>query len=401
MLAAVLAGCTEMAGAPEPGGSTPTPPPLSSEPIGVQVTRAEPRLAGTPFRVLLDFERATDLAFLAPRATPVQLTTERAHTGRGAVQLGGGGPMAVKLGSVLSGAFPGKWTVAGAYVYNAGPAPAKVTVAYGPVTRTVDVRAAGGDGGWTPVMIDLTPLGASGSAEAGQLTFEVADGAAGPLYCDDVLVIDNAKVLEAPAAGAPAESGWTIRQRGFTVVVERPNRFKVTLKTPEAAADGWTVEEACDLRARFASATGKTWTMYADGRQYLDGQFSLLVNAGDADVAAAFAAQHASPAEVTVLPEFGRLDRDTPGDRNNDGYNERRGAYQLIARGPRFEATIRPNTRTLVRPVLEVAGLPAGTVQVTVEGQLVDRTTRLANGTVLIDLPLGIERATTVNVNVK
>src|SRR5436190_16348331 len=86
-LLAALIGCTENAAPPPAAG--PTPPPLSTEPIGVQVTRAEPRLAGTPFRVLLDFERATDLAFIAPRATPPQLTSDRAHTGRSAVRLDG------------------------------------------------------------------------------------------------------------------------------------------------------------------------------------------------------------------------------------------------------------------------------------------------------------------------
>ena len=37
---------------------------MADEPISVQIRRAEPRLAGLPYRVLLDFEKAVDLAFL-------------------------------------------------------------------------------------------------------------------------------------------------------------------------------------------------------------------------------------------------------------------------------------------------------------------------------------------------
>jgi hypothetical protein len=92
------------------------------------------------------------------------------------------------------------------------------------------------------------------------------------------------------------------------------------------------------------------------------------------------------------------LNRSTPGDANNDGYNEARGAYQVIASGPRVELTITPRTSALARPVLEIAGLPPGNVLVNMEGQLIAGAVRLSSGDLLLELPAKIERPTIVNV---
>jgi hypothetical protein len=99
---------------------------------------------------------------------------------------------------------------------------------------------------------------------------------------------------------------------------------------------------------------------------------------------------------------MGRVNRSTPGDSDNDGYNEARGAYQVIATGPRVELTITPRTSVLARPVLEIAGLPPGNVLVNMEGQLVGGATRLSgSGDLLIELPARLERPTQVNVRVQ
>src|SRR4051812_46901537 len=164
-------GCTENAAPPPPA-----PPPLKSEPIGLQVTRAEPRLAGLPFRVLLDFERATDLAFIAAGSATPQPATDRAHTGVASLRLDRGGAFDVKLASLVTGgAFPGQWTLAGAY-FNTAASAASVTVAYRVpsaqqplLQRTVPLVPDR----WTPVFLDLTPLANNPSAAGGVLTFQV------------------------------------------------------------------------------------------------------------------------------------------------------------------------------------------------------------------------------------
>ena len=407
---AALSGCTENA----PNVQRPTPPPLTTEPIGVQMARVQPRLKGLPFRVLLDFERPTDLAFLSPGAPSPTISSDQSHTGQSSLKIAPG-RFEVKLASLLpsGGSFPGNWTLAGAYFHADGPAPsteqsppATVTVAYRLpsslqplLQRTVPLLPGNA---WTGVFLDLTQLPTvphNNSAEVGLLTFQV--DAAQPVCCDDVLLMNNSRTIEEPPAGAPAESGWTIRENGLAIVVDRPSHFRAKIDTPEAnPRGGWTVEESSDLRVRFVSSAGETWTLYNDGRQYIGGKCDPLKSVGDA-AAAMYVRAHDAPAEMIVADEFGRIDRDTPGDRNNDGYNETRGAYQLIARGGRFQVTLKPAAAALARPVLEIAGLPAGNPMITVEGQWVEKSTRLSNGNLLIDLPLLVERPITINVHIR
>ena len=159
------------------------------------------------------------------------------------------------------------------------------------------------------------------------------------------------------------------------------------------------MHEANELRARFTSGDGQEMTLYADGRQYTDGKLNLL--GPRPRYADTLAQQQDAPAEVEIEDEYGRIDRDTPGDRNNDGYNELRGAYQLAARTSRLEVKLKPRGGALAVPVLEIAGLKAGKPLVTVEGQLVDRSTRLDDGRLLVELPLILRRAVTVNISIK
>jgi hypothetical protein len=395
-LLAILIGCTE--NAPPRGASSPppTPPPLADEPISVQIRRAEPRLGGLPYRVLLDFEKGVDLAFLDVPA--MKTDSGKAHTGRSSLRLDSAArSFGVKLSSAVGGAFPGAWTVAGAHFYC--DAPASVAVSYAPAKdqppaippRSVPLVP----GKWTPVMVDLTRL-IDESRSAGVLNFSI-DGDA-DVFCDDVILINNERTVK-PKSVDPQDPGWTVRQRGFSITASRPGRFSLTLKSIEERPDGWAMHEANEVRARFTSGDGQEMTLYADGRQYTDGKLNLL--GPRPRYADTLARQQEAPAEVEIAEEYGRLDRDTPGDRNNDGYNELRGAYQLAARTSRLEVTLKPRGGSLAVPVLEIAGLKPGKALVTVEGQLVDRSTRLDDGRVLVELPLILRRAATVNVSIK
>jgi hypothetical protein len=139
-------------------------------------------------------------------------------------------------------------------------------------------------------------------------------------------------------------------------------------------------------------------TLYADGRAYRDGEYKPVRSQSEDPM---FAAQHQAPADIKLAAEFGRVDRRSAGDANNDGYNEAVGAYQLIASGPRLEFTLTPHTPALVQPVLEIANLPEGKVIATIEGQLVEKITRTKEGHVLVELPSRIERPAVVNVRVQ
>src|SRR5712691_8968405 len=161
-----LLGCTE--NTRPTTAISPKPPPLATTaPIGVQMTRAEPHLAGMPFRTLLDFERRTDMAFILPQNADPKPSNDVTHTGTQSLRIEHGGHFTVKLASLLSGTpFPGNWTIAGAY-FSTGTktaAPAKITISYKTAAaaepilqRSIDLPPGER---WTPVFLDLTPLAA-------------------------------------------------------------------------------------------------------------------------------------------------------------------------------------------------------------------------------------------------
>jgi hypothetical protein len=172
----------------------------------------------------------------------------------------------------------------------------------------------------------------------------------------------------------------------------------MTLKSPESAPNGWRLVEANSIRAIFSS-TGeeKHRVIYYDGRQFIDGRYEPLGQ----DLAQGIVGQaHRSPSRIEIVHEMGRVVRNAPGDSNNDGYAERNGAYQLQSSGPRLEFGILPGGQ-LLRPVVEIAGLPPGSVSVNMEGLLVERTERTHDGRLLVALPGMLERLTLVSVTVK
>ena len=194
---------------------------------------------------------------------------------------------------------------------------------------------------------------------------------------------------------------WQRPPRGLYYVVDAPGRFSFGVPTAQAEQGGWSVADA--LREPRALRLVQRARLADDLRRRADvlgrgisrhGRLALP-DAGEQ------ARQHASPAEVAVPEAIGRLNRSTPGDANNDGYNESRGAYQIIATGPRVELTITPRTSIAVapgprdrRPARRHGAGEHG-------GPAVGGAVRLANGDVLIELPAQFERATLMNVRVQ
>ncbi len=392
-------------------GDAPSSPPPSNAPaqqsIVSQIMRISPPLRDQRFSSLLDFETDADAVFLA--AKPVgRVVSDRAHTGRGSIRLAPGTTrFAIKLSSLLGDrAFPGDWTLIGAYFYSEQPIQATLSIegaGFNVAPRSVPLSPRA----WTLALADISenatkkPRSESPAPAGAQLVFTFPQNAP-PIWCDDLILIDNAKTFVARPvpATAPAVSTWTVERKGLNYIAEAPGRFNFQLITAEAANSGWTAEEANELRARFQAHNGKNHlTIYSDGRAFWDGKLRAM-SAMVRDEPA-YAEQHASPAEIYIAEELGRVRRDTPGDANNDGYNELRGAYQVAATGARLELTITPHTASLLRPILEVTGLPPGKVLVTAEGRLVEKMTRTDDGTLIVELPLKIEKPTTVNLRIQ
>ncbi|HEX8325531.1 MAG TPA: hypothetical protein VF595_16635 [Tepidisphaeraceae bacterium] len=360
ILSCLAAGCT--------AGRAPSPPPAVL--LGPQLRQQDEQLIGQKFRTLLDFENSADTAFVNTSAGDAA-----GHTGARAVRCGR--VAAVDVDSILFGlSLPGDYTLLGGYVK---PAAARVTT-----TLVVDGRPVGDTtrdvppGVWAFVAIDLTDENVVRhlrNAKSIELRFNSPDG----FDLDDVLLVDNRRTL---AEGA---NGWAVRQAGLSLDVRVPGVGPVQIETVAAGRGGWVVEEVSAVRLRVRDVPAERyWTLLASGQSILNGK----------------PFKPATVAEVTPDAATARPDRETPGDTDNDGYNERRGAYAIVARGPRVRLSIDPGRQPADSPVFEVKGLPPGPAAVTAGGRLVEATARLADGTLLVMVPMVIDRPTEITVAV-
>lgn len=372
------------------------------EPIGVQMMRTQPQLKTQKFKNLLSFESDDDAVFVSGAAPDSVVPDDtRSHTGRRSLRAGRG-ILSVKLSSILpEGSFPGDWTLAGAYFY--APKGAEITISCHLGGALMSQRKLTlPPGKWTPAMLDVTLLSDMKSlVESGSvwgIVFEWEGG--GTVWCDDLTLINNAELLFGTEPGeAGTSEAWLIRRRGLDYVGESPNGFGFKLPIAEHSPGGWIPEEINASRVRFGSTgTQKSVTIYADGRAYFDGEYRPL---SPAMAEPQFAQQHRTPAKIDVPEDLGRVDRNRPGDANNDGYDESRGSYHVQAIGPRLELKLSPQGVPVERSVLEIIGMPEGQAIVNIEGRLVEHVTRLEDGTLLVQIPAQIDRPTSISVHVQ
>ncbi|MCS7034389.1 MAG: hypothetical protein NZ561_10430 [Phycisphaerae bacterium] len=357
----------------------------------LQIAKVDPTLKGQRYSVLLNFELSSDDAFVTASGGKVALDARRAQTGTASLFVDNDvRELAIRIDSLLAGrAFPARWTLLGASIYadKAAAAELVLELAGGQVLRQQQaLRPAG----WNTLWLDLTSL--PSDASPSRLVIRI-DGKT-DVWIDDILLTDNHHFY---VGTSDQDEPWSISRKGYAIIVQSPGRYRVSLDTILAKPTGFVVDETTSMRARFSSlGECRELTIYNDGRSFWDGEFRGL----SPEARSEGPQQHLSPAVVTVPAEMGRVDRRTAGDANNDGYNERVGAYQIVATTPRIDVTLSPRGAVLSRPVLEIAGLPAGNVLVTVEGRLVDDFVRTPAGALLVRLPFRIDRPTTVNIRV-
>jgi hypothetical protein len=386
-----LSGCATAVDPP------PAPPPARSDDTAKMTAQPAPSSPGRRVSSLLDFETNTDLAFVDTQPqNAASIDSAVARGGTHCLALAPGtSTLIIKTPTLLAGRpFPADWTLIGAYLLS--DQPITVTASFQtPGQSMISRSVAVAPGGWTPLMLDLSPLGGAARGDVGTLQFQFASNRPAAVRLDDVLLVDNQEILIDTASNS--STGWRVGRKGLNYVFEAPGRFAFAVPTAAAQAGGWAAAQACAQRASFtSSAPPRTFTVYADGRMYFGGEFRSLWR--DLPDAAAQARQHAQPAEVTIPEPMGRSNRSTAGDADNDGYNESRGCYPIVARGDRIEITLSPRTPALSRPVLEIAGLAPGNLRVTMEGRLIAGAVRLPGGEVLIELPGAITRPVLINV---
>lgn len=395
-------------------GCPPTPPHepagLKIEPTSLQMMKYEPDLKSLRFTTILNFELSTERVFVVCDGGVARTSEAGAHSGKSSLLL----PLNTRKARIdiarmlASRPFPGQWALAGLYFHL--PSAGMVRISYEVDGTTIAQREVQSSGGWTAAFVDIAryydppPAGAGGlppkrSSDPGSLVLELPEVIQGRIFLDDVMLIDNTRILiDRADSTVPDDGHWRIRQRGFAYDLDAMPVFRATLIGAEADPAGWILRETTALRAVAVSRSGQTWAIYPDGRRYDNSRFSPLAKSSHD---AAYAAQHASPARIEVTEETGKIVRNTSGDANNDGYNEQTGAYQIAAASHRVEFRIIPQTPSQLRTMLEIGNLPEGRVLATMEGTLLTRTARLPDGRVLIEIPQSISRPVMVQVRMQ
>jgi hypothetical protein len=383
-----LAGCPS-AGSKPPGNAASQ----AAQPIVFQLQQQDDSLQDQRFRTLLDFEHEGDLVFAQVDGN--KSIARVAHTGSGSLAMSGA-TATFRVSSVLfSTKLPGAWTLLGTYVQPQIDTPATAELLSGDrvIARSRNTIAAGR---WSFAGVDLTAPEVAQALEGTthlslRMTFDAAGGIA-TTHIDDVLLIDNAKTLLDTLAAGPG--GWKISRRGHTTTIDAPNRFKVDVQVAASSDKGWLLAEYSPMRVVLRSAGPvKTWVLYNDGRFIQDGKLTVKGASGEG-----VAESHADPATIAIDESAGKLDAFSDGDRDNDGYNESLGAYQVTARAPRLPIRIQPGRTPMASPVFEIRNLPPGEVTANVEGRLLETAARLPDGRVLLNVPLRVDRPMTITV---
>ncbi|MGF1632577.1 MAG: hypothetical protein ACFCVE_01900 [Phycisphaerae bacterium] len=381
--AALLVGaCALAVCAPGCGGGAGPALPAAGEgvPVGMQLAARQPNLRLYPFSTLLDFESSADAVFV--KAAEALHVESPASTGRGSLLIGRGLAVArVNLAALTLGReWPGDWTLLVAHVY--AESDAQVSFAFadaeggaGP-TLAPQYRMPGGK--WVPVLLEVPPASGAESSRP-PLVLQVQARADAAIYLDDVLAVDNSRTWP---EGASEADGW-LRQVGGRLEAASA-AGTVSLRPRRPGVEPFTVKEAGALRAVLSEEGGKQVVIWRDGRVLRDG-----------------APVPKPPCRPEIAESEGRLLRTTSGDADNDGFNERLGAFQIAATRPTLQVRLLPTQPASGLTALEVFDLPPGEVLASVEGKRIETHDRLPDGRVLVVLPMTLTRPTSLELRVR
>ncbi len=382
----LLSGCQPRPPVPRAAGAT-------AKPLVFQLQQQDDSLQDQRIRTLLDFENESDLVF-AQSDSKIAIDP-LAHTGKSAMRVDGTSVIFRIYSILFDTDFPGNWTLLGAYVRPQVNTPVLAELLAGGQVVASTRNTIPADR-WSFAGIDISRLNTAVISSARErlmfrLTFESA-GALATTLIDNVVLIDNRKTLIDTMESD--RLGWKISRCGYITTIDAPGRFKIDAVAAATHDKGWVLSEYSALRAVLRSAGAiKTWVLYRDGRCIEDGRMTVKGAKGDAAIAA-----HLKPALVAVDETTGKLNRHTEGDLDNDGYNERLGAYQIDATVARVQLKITHAGVDAASPVFEIAGMPDGKLSATVEGRLIQSASRLGDGKVLVVIPLLIDRPMSITV---
>jgi hypothetical protein len=330
--------------------------------VGLQMLKTEAQLAKYPFFNLLSFETDADGVFVKS-TPPGVLDLVQHHTGERSLRIPSGvTETTVNLEALHSGRdWPGRWTLIGGYLKaNVAQELSAAFCVDSKAIETYRVRAPAG--AWTPVMLDVPKTLERSNGRIGELKLSFNPPLAQDLFLDDVVEIDNSSTLY-------EQGNLKITEHGLWMTVKRGD-FYQTIPTPEADPNGWKIVEANAMRVCLVSPS--QWVCYYTSHE------------------------NTRPTAKVEATSGGKLDRNQPGDEDNDGVVEARGAYQIKAAGNAVELRVSASAG----PVdIEIAGLPRGKPLITLQGVLIEKYAWLEDGRLLIELP-ALSRGAEVAVRV-
>jgi hypothetical protein len=339
--------------------------PSNIKPVGVGDVRVSP---------VASFESSVDLSFVRSKMK-TRIDSSVAFAGRSSLRIDHADVAKIDLATLLMGRpFPDRWSMIRLWVR--GEVTSIELHGLGPLVAGRSIV----DGVWTRVSIDL-PEPVDATTRPASLTLTIVPGGREPVYVDRLELVDNRRVA------VEADDGWRVWRAGSRWWAGREGGALQSFDSVEGSPIGFSLIEASALRARFRSSRSAAdvadeWTIDRHGRIFHAGTKMPMT------------------CEIEIDAAGGRVDRNSAGDVQNDGFDESRGAFRVDASSPRLTARLTP-TQPIAYPMFEIIGLPAGELSVSMDGQRVETVARIDNGVVLVELPGVIHRPVSVDVRVR
>lgn len=323
-------------------------------------------LACVPFTSVIDFESPkNDRVFLGGN---VKFEKSAAFTGKYGVSIPAGQSIRLRVGAALVGReFPGRWKYLGFHTKSSAPSHLRVRWRDGELVREaiqVDIDSTTRE--WLELFTptDLEKLELELINESTEATTVGIDDF---ILCDPELVIQKSE-LESIGLER-TQLGWYVETGDKRVYAGRWDPMSDAVNPLE-----WS-----PMRIVFADARGRRFSFDARGVRHPTIEPQPLL-------------------EIQILDDSARIDRNSPGDSNQDGYDESIGSYRIFALTPTVTLRVSPQDKPVDRTLIEVSKLPPGEVRVTVEGELVDRIHRFKDGRVLVELPITVDRPMQIEI---
>lgn len=416
-----LVGIAAVAGCTRDGTGKPT---AQSKPL------AKPRYTPPPDRVvtstLLTFESPSDLAFVQQSlgsTAELRIESDPADPKNHALRIPDGGHGHVNVSALMRGReFPGPWDMIGfrfrklsepgladVDLRRVVPNPGPLTIVSGSARMESPERLAGT---WRTFWI---PIGDAmhGAEPTSQMAYALAEyrltcGSSGGGYLLDDIVLAQSNTVVAESLTPETGRRFQVRRVGYAWVIAWDHQVGVQEVAAPFVEDGYSLVEADPTRVLLQSPAAGTLAVNRLGRVIRNGKVIAEPKLGSNALADGGGAMRVEVIGTLVTDDgsrddgnVGRVERTLSGDRDNDGYDETRGCAVVRAQGSRINVRLSSSGRPIKWPVLEVRDLPAGAVNVYVEGQTVPWTTRLADGRVIVELPITLADRVDVQVRVR